>query len=157
MSSPAAVVVTVTLIGAVGACGAAIAAGGDASARRASSASPPVIREPFTPLPCTGSPGHRDTLQEEGCAEQQIVRSDRRSNELARTIFSLLPDAASRRDFSVAQQAWLNYRKADCLSRSDEFRGGTLAGVLDAECAAERSAERVRQLRSFESDLRGHR
>jgi uncharacterized protein YecT (DUF1311 family) len=157
MSAPAVVAVTVTLVGVFGASGAAIAAGGGASGRRASSPTPPVIREPFTPLPCTGSPGHRDTLQEEGCAEQQILRSDRRSNELARTIYSLLLDTASRRDFSVAQQAWLNYRKADCLSRSDEFRGGTLAGVLDAQCAAERSAERVRQLRSFQSDLRGHR
>jgi uncharacterized protein YecT (DUF1311 family) len=157
MPSPAIVTATVTLVAAVGASGAAIAAGGDGSALRASRPSPPVIREPFTPLPCTGSPGHRSTLQEEGCAEQLILHYDGQSNALAKSIFSLLGDDLSRRDFVAAQRAWLNYRAADCLSRSDEFRGGTLAGVLAAQCAAERSAQRVQQLRTFQADLRRNR
>ena len=29
---------------------------------RVAKLSPPVIHDPFTPLPCTGAPGHRTTL-----------------------------------------------------------------------------------------------
>ena len=38
----------------------------------------PPIHEPFTPLPCTGKPAQRTTTQQEGCAEQQILKSDKR-------------------------------------------------------------------------------
>jgi uncharacterized protein YecT (DUF1311 family) len=126
----------------------------DPSSARAAAASVPPIREPFTPLPCSGAPGHRDTLQLEGCAEQLILHSDAQIDRLAQSIFTLLADSASQRDFIAAERAWLSYRKADCLSRADQFRGGTLAGVVDAQCSATRSAERVGQLHGFLSDLR---
>src|SRR5690242_3758298 len=70
---------------------------------------PPVAHERFTPLPCSGQPKHRATLQEEGCVEQQILASDAQINALARSIFSLLPSDAARRRFIIAQAAWLTY------------------------------------------------
>jgi len=152
MPSPVLVAAIAAAVGALGASGVALRPGGSDLAR-GSGAHAPVIREPFTPLPCSGSPGHQTTLQEEGCAEQRIGRSDTQINALSASIFSLLSDPGSRRDFIAAQQAWLRYRKADCLSRSDQFRGGTLAALLDAHCTAERSAQRVTQLRTFRTDL----
>ena len=134
----------------------AVAQGGGAPVARRAQLAPPVIRESFTPLPCSGRPSARSTLQEEGCAEQRILATDAQINALAKSIFSLLADDAARRRFIAAHHAWLLYRHADCLSRSDLFEGGTLAGVIDAQCTADRNAQRVRDLRTFASDLRRH-
>jgi uncharacterized protein YecT (DUF1311 family) len=127
-------------------------AGGRAQARVATLA-PVVIHETFTPLPCSGAAQHRTTLQMEGCAEQQILRSDAQINLLEAQIFAILPDDRARRDLGAAQHAWLGYRKADCLSMSDIFEGGTEAAVVDAQCVAGRDVQRVKDLRSFHQAL----
>ena len=131
------------------------AAGATQGARPAHAAklSPVLIHETFTPLPCSGKPGHRTTLEQEGCAEHQILRSDAQINSLAKSVFGLLHDDRARRDFNAAQRAWLNYRKTDCLSMSDVFEGGTQAGVVDAQCVASRNNQRVKDLRGFRRDL----
>jgi uncharacterized protein YecT (DUF1311 family) len=131
---------------------AATQAGGKAPAH-AARLKPLVIQETFTPLPCSGAPGHRSTLQMEGCAEKQILKTDIQVDLLAAEIFPILPDDRARRDFNAAERAWLSYRKADCFSMSDVFEGGTEAGVLDAQCVASRNAQRVKDLRSFHRAL----
>lgn len=115
--------------------------------------SSPVIRESFTPLPCTGTPQHRSTLQLEGCAEQQILRSDKQIDTLNQKIFSKLATASAQRDFISGHKAWFAYRRAYCLSVSDVFQGGTAAGVLDADCVAGVNAQHVKNLKGFLSDL----
>jgi uncharacterized protein YecT (DUF1311 family) len=115
--------------------------------------SPPVIRESFTQMACTGSPQHRSTLQNEGCAEQQILRTDKKINALNRTIFATLPDNAARRRFIAGHKAWLGYRRAFCLSRSDIFEGGTDAAVVDATCVASTNGQHINDLKRFASDL----
>ena len=97
-----------------------------ASSGHAAKLAPPVIHESFTPMPCTGSPGKRTTLQEEGCAEQQILRSDKQINTLNRRIFTALPSNSARRDLVAGHKAWLAYRKSYCLSVSDGSRAGLL-------------------------------
>ena len=111
---------------------------------------PPVVRESFTPLPCSSS----TTLGREGCAEQRILRSDRQINALARAIFPRLGDDAARRRFIAAQHSWVAFRRADCLSVSDVYEGGTEAGVLDAQCTAERNTERISELKALLGRLR---
>jgi uncharacterized protein YecT (DUF1311 family) len=128
-------------------------AGGKTAAPAAATLSPVVIHETFTPLPCSGKPGRRTTLQQEGCAEQQILRTDSQLNGLAKTIFPLLGDNAARRRFNAAQRAWLGYRRADCASVSDEFEGGSEAPVLAAQCDAARNSQRIRDLKAFDSAL----
>jgi uncharacterized protein YecT (DUF1311 family) len=115
------------------------------------------VRERFTPLPCSGQPKERSTIEEEGCIERQILATDAQINASARSIFALLATNAARRAFIAAQTAWLNYRRTDCASVSDIYEGGTLAGVVDAACTAERSGEREKDLRRFLSDLRRNR
>jgi uncharacterized protein YecT (DUF1311 family) len=112
-----------------------------------------VIHETFAPLPCSGSPNHRTTLQQEGCAEKQILRTDTQIDLLEAQIFPLLFNDRARRDLNAAQRAWLSYRKADCLSMSDLFEGGTEAGLVDAKCEADRNGQRVKDLRAFHRDL----
>jgi uncharacterized protein YecT (DUF1311 family) len=117
--------------------------------------SPPVIRESFTPLPCGGKPGSRTTVQQEGCAERQILTTDARINALERSIFTRLRDDAARRRLVAAARAWLAYRRADCLSVSDVFEGGSQAPVTFARCAATRNVQRIKDLRTFLTDLGG--
>jgi uncharacterized protein YecT (DUF1311 family) len=105
---------------------------------------PPVIHESFTPLPCPAKP--TSTLDLEGCAEQRILRTDRRIDAVARSIFARLFDDAARRRFVAAQRAWLAYRRADCMSMSDRYEGGTLAGLVASSCTADRSAQRLKDL-----------
>jgi uncharacterized protein YecT (DUF1311 family) len=112
-----------------------------------------VVKETFSPLPCSGSPGHRSTLQLEGCAEQQILRSDRQINTLNKTIFGKLPSNSARRDLIAGHRAWLAYRRAYCLSVSDVFQGGTEAGVVAADCTASVNSQHVANLRTFLRDL----
>jgi uncharacterized protein YecT (DUF1311 family) len=124
-----------------------------ASGGHAAKLAPPVVHESFTPLPCTGSPGKRSTLQEEGCAEQQILRSDSRINALNQKIFTALHTNSARRDLIAGHKAWLAYRKSYCLSVSDVFQGGTAAGVVDADCTATVNGQHVANLRTFLKDL----
>jgi uncharacterized protein YecT (DUF1311 family) len=134
---------------------AAVAAASPAGAPRSHTAklAPPVIHEPFTTLPCTGAPNNRTTLQQEGCAEQQILRSDKTIDGLNRAIFRRLFDNRARRDLIAGHKAWLSYRHAFCQSESDVFEGGTEAGVLFAICEASVNTEHVKDLKTFLADL----
>ncbi len=124
-----------------------------ASNGHAAKLAPPVIHESFTPMPCSGSPGNRTTLQEEGCAEQQILHSDKQINALNQKIFNALSTNSARRDLLAGHKAWLAYRKSYCLSVSDVFQGGTLAGVVDADCTATVNGQHVSNLKTFLKDL----
>jgi len=124
-----------------------------ASNGHAAKLAPPVIHESFTPMPCSGSPGKRSTLQEEGCAEQQILHSDKQIDGLNQKIFTALHTNSARRDLIAGHKAWLAYRKSYCLSVSDVFQGGTLAGVVDANCTATVNGQHVSNLKTFLKDL----
>ena len=152
--SPKLLTLTVAAVGMIAAAGfAAAQAGGAGPAAHTVKLVPVVIHETFTPLPCTGSPSHRTTLEQEGCAEKQILRTDGQVNVLGAEIFQLLGDDRARRDLNAAQRAWLNYRKADCFSMSDLFEGGTEAGVVDAQCVGSRNGQRIKDLRRFHRSL----
>jgi len=127
-----------------------------AAPARTAKLSPPVIHEPFTPLPCSGAPGHRSTLQMEGCAEQQILASDKKIDALNQQIFGKLFDAAARRRFIAGHNAWFAYRRAYCLSASDVFEGGTEAAVVDADCTAAVNSQHVKDLKGFLADFGPH-
>jgi uncharacterized protein YecT (DUF1311 family) len=131
----------------------ATAAPAGASTAHAAKLAPPVIHESFTPMPCGGKPGHRTTLQDEACSEQQILRSDKQINALNQKIFNALDTNSARRDLITGHKAWLGYRKSYCLSVSDVFQGGTLAGVVDADCTATVNGQHVSNLKTFLKDL----
>ena len=106
------------------------------------------MREHFTALPCTGSPAHRTTLAQEGCAERSVLRSDAQINALNRQIFSQLRSTAAKRRFVSANSDWVRYRAAVCSSASDRFRGGSQAPVVYALCLVTRNGQHVTDLRS---------
>ena len=140
---------------ALGAATALLVSSGSAAATpgHAAKLSPPTIHESFTPLPCTGAPAQRTTLQMEGCAEQHILASDKQIDSLNRSIFGKLFYAAARRRFIAGHNAWLAYRHAYCLSASDVYEGGTEAGVVFADCVASVNSQHVKNLKGFLADF----
>lgn len=113
----------------------------------------PPIHEPFTPLPCTGNPAQRTTTEQEGCAEQQILKSDKRIDALDRAILGDLGSTAAKHRFIAADKAWLTYRRAYCTSRADVAPGGTEAPVVTATCAVALNAQHIKDLRAFAEEL----
>ena len=85
----------------------------------------------------------------EGCAEQQILGSDKRIDALNQAIFGKLFDAVARRRFIAGRNAWLAYRHAYCLSASDVFEGGTEAAVVGADCTASVNSQHVTDMKAF--------
>jgi uncharacterized protein YecT (DUF1311 family) len=119
--------------------------GGAASGASASTLKPPVITEPFTPLPCH----HRTTIGLEGCTEGQLLSGDRRINEEVRLLFGAMPTVSQRRAFVAVENEWLAYREADCSTVSAIFQGGTIAPVEFALCEVREDNARSADLHSY--------
>jgi uncharacterized protein YecT (DUF1311 family) len=113
----------------------------------------PPIHEPFTALPCTGTPSHRTTAQLEGCAERQILSSDKRIDTLNRELLRGLGSPAAKRRFISGHRAWLTYRRAYCASRADVDQNGSGAPVEAATCAVALNAQHIKDLRAFADEL----
>jgi uncharacterized protein YecT (DUF1311 family) len=111
------------------------------------------VHEPFTALPCKGKPSQRTTVEQEGCAEHQILTGDRRIDALNRAILRNLATSVAQRRFSTAHKAWLTYRRAYCTSRADIAPGGTQAPVLAATCEVVLNAQHIKDLRAFADEL----
>jgi uncharacterized protein YecT (DUF1311 family) len=126
-------------------CGLTLAGAGFAAASSAAALSPPVITEPFTPLPCH----HGTTLGLEGCAEGQLLSADRRINEQVKLLFNVIATTQQKRSFVTVEKEWLTYRKADCSTVSAVFQGGTIAPVEYALCEVRDDEARSADLHSY--------
>jgi uncharacterized protein YecT (DUF1311 family) len=120
-----------------------------AASAGAATLKPPVIKEVFTPLQCIHD---GTTLGMEGCAEQQILNSDRTIDSVNGKIFTKL-SSSGKKDFINGHNAWFKYRTAYCLSESDVYHGGTEAGVIDAQCTANINRVHLKELQGFLSSL----
>lgn len=136
----------VTLVAAAAALGAAHAAAGGLA--------PPVIAEPFTPLPC---PLHPDTtIDVEGCQEMRVLRTDRAIDGEARTIFHLLRTQSARRSFVAAEHSWLHYRRQSCLVEASAFAGGSAEPVAFLTCTLRRNRSHLVDLTAMAKTLSHH-
>jgi uncharacterized protein YecT (DUF1311 family) len=121
-----------------------------AACGQAAAPSPPVIHEPFTPLPC---PKHAvTTVGMEGCVEESILRSDKRINALVRTIFSSLP-VSNRAIFAQSERSWLRYRQGSCDTAASGYAGGSIQPVFFGECLASRNATHLKDLAQLRCDV----
>src|SRR4051812_8648415 len=115
---------------------------------------PPVIKEGFTLPPCPPSP--TTTLELEGCAEHRILKTDTVINARVKAIYRLLRTDAAKTHFVAGERAWLAYRKASCMSRSDVYEGGTLAAVEYGNCVADTNVVHIKDLTAFQKALSQH-
>jgi uncharacterized protein YecT (DUF1311 family) len=120
----------------------------------ASPLKPPVIHEPFTPLPCPAHP--KTTLAMEGCYEKAIVSTDRKIDTQASIVFSLLRSRAVRLTFVRGERSWLVYRHDSCAATSSHFAGGSFAPVSAAICILDRSKAHLRDLVAMRKTLSFH-
>jgi uncharacterized protein YecT (DUF1311 family) len=110
---------------------------------------PPVVPGPAgTKVPC--NQGTQIGL--DGCAYLRLVAADKLLNSDIRAVWAILP-SVDRPDFVAAQSAWLKYRRADCVSQADFFRGGTIQPMEYTLCLAGDDALRRQDLKSFYSSL----
>ena len=149
---PAVIATGVALAGcsSSGSTGASPEAGGTTAAPAPSSTAVPVVREEFTVLSCPEHPN--STFEVEGCLEHRIVRLDRRINGLVRSLYGLKPDPTAAAHFAAAQQAWITYRRAACLSDADAFAGGTLGPVEFANCELRLNRQRLADLKELKGE-----
>jgi uncharacterized protein YecT (DUF1311 family) len=118
---------------------------GISDASSATTPAPPVITEPFTPLPCH----HGTTLGLEGCAEGQLLTADRRINDEVKLLLNVIPTSHQQRSFVAVEREWLAYRKADCSTMSAVFEGGTIAPLEYALCEVRDDEARSTDLHSY--------
>jgi uncharacterized protein YecT (DUF1311 family) len=104
-----------------------------------------VITEPVTPLPCH----HGTTLGLEGCAEGQLLSTDRRVNKEVKLLFTVIPTAHQKQSFVQVEREWLAFRKADCSTMSAIFEGGTIAPLEYALCEVRDDEARSSDLYSY--------
>jgi uncharacterized protein YecT (DUF1311 family) len=114
---------------------------------------PPVIRESFTPLPCSAHP--KTTLAMEGCFEKTILKNDRAIDAQAKTIFGLLLPAA-RSQFVQSEGLWLRYRRSSCRTEASRYQGGSFQPVAFASCEVSRNQSHLKDLAELRRTLRFH-
>lgn len=115
----------------------------------------PVVHETFTALPCTGAAADRTTLQQEGCEEAVVLKSDTKIDKLNAEIFARLKDDAALRAFVAEHNAWMSYRRRFCVSASYIYQGGTYAPVVVINCDALINSDHLKELQDFLAVLKG--
>jgi uncharacterized protein YecT (DUF1311 family) len=113
---------------------------------------PPVIREPWTPLPCPLHPA--STIEIEGCLERAITHSDRRIDKSAARIFRLLRSRSDRLAFVQGEGAWLRYRRRSCSAEASVYRGGSAEPIAFLSCEKRRNTRHIAELAAMERVLR---
>lgn len=104
-------------------------------------------------LPC---PTHRKTtVAIEGCLEHRIVGIDKQIDNIARSLYARMNDPQSARHFAAAEQAWIAYRRAACISDADAYAGGTLAPVEFANCELRLNRQRLGDLKELAGEAAG--
>ncbi len=113
---------------------------------------PPVIREPWTPLPCPMHP--QSTVDNEGCLERAVTASDLRINTRVATIFRLIRTASDRTAFVDGERSWLRYRRRSCAATASAYRGGSAEPLAFLSCEQSRNARHLADLADTEQVLR---
>ncbi|HET7647728.1 MAG TPA: lysozyme inhibitor LprI family protein [Gaiellaceae bacterium] len=116
-----------------------------ASLLLAAAIAPPVIHEPFTPLPC---PIHPDTTVDvEGCQERRILRTDRQIDGAVRTVFRLLRTRRARLSFVDGERSWLHYRRSSCTAEAaTRYAGGSAEPVAYLSCTLRKNRAHLVEL-----------
>jgi uncharacterized protein YecT (DUF1311 family) len=123
-----------------------------AAATSAATVGPPVIREPWTPLPCPTHPS--STVEIEACLERDVTRSDRRIDTKAATVFRLIKHSGDRAAFVSGEHSWLQYRRRSCTAAASVYRGGSAEPIAYLTCQKGRNARHLADLADSERILR---
>jgi uncharacterized protein YecT (DUF1311 family) len=112
----------------------------------------PRIHERFTALPCPMGSNSSTTLGLEGCAEQEILRTDKTIMRLDHAIWSRL-SVDGEIAFGSGERSWLAYRHSYCVAQASHYAGGSIAPVVFAGCETEVNMNHIKTLASFDRQL----
>lgn len=105
----------------------------------------PVIREPWTPLPCPANA--KSTVEIEGCLEREVDRSDRVINARVAAIYARLR-GPNRVVFAGSEQDWLRYRRKSCLATASAYNGGSAEPLVFLGCEQGRNVRHTEDLKA---------
>lgn len=98
----------------------------------------PAFADP-PPAQCTS------TIDAQHCAAHDLRVADAEMSANYHAKRAAL-DTAGKKRLLQAQRAWLKSRDRDCLAKGDTYRGGSMAGVVVAQCWVTVTQERARGL-----------
>jgi len=104
-------------------------------------------------LPCPKGRARGTTVGIEGCAERELLRTDKKIVASEQAIFTLL-SAKGRSAFASAERSWLAYRHAYCNARTESYEGGSIGPVVFVTCEVAINDGHLRELLSFRRELR---
>lgn len=97
---------------------------------------------------CMTKPGGETTAGMKRCSAREAEAWDALLNSEYQQVIGNL-DGKAEEKLRAAQRAWLTMRDNDCAIPFEVYAGGTIAGVIAANCLMERTAVRTLQLRDL--------
>lgn len=84
------------------------------------------------------------------CAGKVLAEADRKLNADYKAIEKrLADDVAAKKRFVAAQRAWIAFRDAECAFQTSAVEGGSIQPMIDANCRAALTSQRVEQFRTY--------
>jgi uncharacterized protein YecT (DUF1311 family) len=106
----------------------------------------PVIANP-KPLPCPTDPkAKQSTIGLERCNENNVYRTNATINRTTSEIGETLSDRRAKALFITSEKKWQEYRRAECESEADLYRGGSAQRAVFAKCLYEINREHIDRL-----------
>ena len=79
-------------------------------------------------------------------ADKAFKKADATLNTVYKQLQAKL-DEVGKKKLQEAQRAWIKFRDAECESRADEFRGGSIMPMIYAGCAERLTKARTAELK----------
>ena len=85
-----------------------------------------------------------------GCLERALLRSNRRIDARAATIFRSLRAQRARKAFVDGERAWLRYRRRTCSAQASVYHGGSAQPIAYLQCQLDRNQRPLSDLTDME-------
>jgi len=60
----------------------------------------------------------------------------------------LIPDDAEKQEVKTIEKAWLQYRDLHCASAKNQYKGGSIAPMVFADCMRMATNHRIEEIRA---------
>jgi uncharacterized protein YecT (DUF1311 family) len=96
------------------------------------------------PEPCADATSQADM---NNCWGNEYKKADAQLNQTYQQLAALL-DEEDKAELKAAENAWIKYRDANCDFVADQYRGGTMRGMILAICLADVTGNRTTELKN---------
>jgi uncharacterized protein YecT (DUF1311 family) len=96
------------------------------------------------PEPCADATSQADM---NNCWGNEYKKADAQLNQTYQQLAALLEEE-DKAELKAAENAWIKYRDANCDFVADQYRGGTMRGMILAICLADVTGNRTTELKN---------